>query len=77
MPVNEYVEPDEPIRRVELAQQVVSRATGATDRVPLRVLVLFVVAVVCATLAPLPANVVGVAALVLLALDTALHRRQS
>jgi hypothetical protein len=77
MPVNDIAEEDEPITRIELAQQIVSRATGATDRVPLRVLVLFVVAVVCATLAPIPANVVGVAALVLLALDVALHRRQS
>lgn len=75
MPVNDMVEPPDEIRRLEVMQQAVSRATGADHRVPLRVLVLFVVAVVCCTLAPIPANVVGVAAMVLLALDTALHRR--
>jgi hypothetical protein len=42
---------------------------------PVRVLVLFVIAVGCVVLSPIPANMVGVAALVLLALDTATHRR--
>jgi hypothetical protein len=75
MPITEGVEPPDEIRRIELIQQQVSRATGADPRVPMRVLVLFVVAVVCGTMAPVPYSVVGVAAMVLLALDTALHRR--
>lgn len=51
------------------------RSVGATDRIPLRVLILFSVTIICTTMAPIPFNVVGVTALVLLALDTSLHRR--
>jgi hypothetical protein len=50
-------------------------AVGASDRMPVRVMVLFIASVVCAALAPLPFSLVGVSALALLALDTAIHRR--
>lgn len=74
-PVNEDAVEDDPISQVEVVQRAVMSAAGASERVPLRVIVLFVVAIVCATLAPVPFNGVGVAALVMLALDTAIHRR--
>jgi hypothetical protein len=75
-PVNEYVE-DEPVVVTvpERVSGVIHRATGASDRVSLRVILLFIVVSVCVALAPMPANIVGVAAVVLLALDTSLHRR--
>jgi hypothetical protein len=75
MPVNEGIdtEPEVPITsRVVIASR---NAIGASERMPVRVIVLFTVATGCATLAPLPINIVGVAAIVLLALDTAIHRR--
>jgi hypothetical protein len=74
MPVNE----DEPIPDPPAYQQIFRRTTasiGASDRIPLRVLILFIITIGCTTLAPIPANIIGVAAVVLLALDTALHRR--
>jgi hypothetical protein len=50
-------------------------AIGASDRMPVRVLFLFILSICCVAVAPVPANIVGVAAVVLLALDTAVHRR--
>lgn len=73
-PVNEEVQPAED-PRFERFRQRTTRAVGASERMPVRVLVLFVVAIACAAIAPIPANIVGVAAIVLLALDTAIHRR--
>jgi hypothetical protein len=74
MPVNE--EPE--VQRDPRMDQILERsrhAIGASDRMPVRVILLFIVSVTCAALAPIPANIVGVAAVVLLALDTSLHRR--
>ena len=74
-PVNDIVVEDEPVQKIELARMAVAKVTGASETLPLRLIVLFVVAVVCSTLAPIPWNGVGVAAVVLLALDTAMNRR--
>ena len=73
-PVNEYEpEPEPPAYERIFAK---SRASiGASDRMPIRVLILFMVIATCTTLAPIPVNIIGVCALALLALDTALHRR--
>jgi hypothetical protein len=74
MPVNEMPPEPEPTLADRLA--IRSRAAiGASDRMPVRVILLFVLTGVCVTLAPIPANLLGVAALSLLALDTSLHRR--
>jgi hypothetical protein len=75
-PVNEEVEP-EPIDLPITSQVVMAsrNAIGASDRMPVRVIILFTVAIACSTLAPLPINIIGAAAIVLLALDTAIHRR--
>lgn len=75
MPVNELPPEPEPDPRVERVLAQTRRAIGASDRMPVRVMVYIVVAAIATTFAPLPANVIGVAAIALLALDTALHRR--
>lgn len=74
-PVNEEPVPIEPDPRVTRFITRTTSAVGATDRVPLRVMLLFVLAAMCVAVAPVPANLIGVAAIALLALDTALHRR--
>ena len=74
-PVNED-EPTPPEPPAFVAAMYRTRAAvGASERMPLRVLILFIVTIGCTTLAPIPANIIGVAAVVLLALDTATHRR--
>ena len=74
MPVNEELPDPEPTLADRFA--VRSRAViGASDRMPVRVILLFILIGVCVTLAPIPANLLGVGALSLLALDTSLHRR--
>jgi hypothetical protein len=76
MPINEIIEEPEVLPPVtDRVTASVRRAVGASDRIPARVLLLFVVVVICTATAPIPANLVGVAAAVLLALDTSLHRR--
>ena len=73
-PVNE----EEPVPQPTLADRFAIRSRtlmGASDRMPIRVLILFTLTAMCVTLAPIPANLIGVAALSLLALDTAVHRR--
>jgi hypothetical protein len=75
MPVTE--EPIEPPVDPRFAR-VVARsrgAMGASDRMPVRILFLFILSICCVAVAPIPANLLGVAAVVLLALDTAVHRR--
>ncbi len=64
------------------ARRMAHEALGATERlvgadpaVPLRVIVMFIVAAVCMAPAPLPYAAVGEVLLVLLALDVAHHRR--
>lgn len=76
-PVNEGFEPELPVKEPIASQVVIAsrNAIGATNAMPARVIVLFMVAIGCCTLAPLPANIVGAAAVVLLALDASLHRR--
>ena len=51
------------------------RAIGATPSVPVRVLVLMAVTGICLAFAPLPYSGVGIASLVLLALDVGRARR--
>jgi hypothetical protein len=75
MPVNEE---EIVVEDSTLVDRFVARsrgAIGASDRMPARVIVDFVIAIACTALAPIPVNIVGVAAVVLLALDTSLHRR--
>lgn len=55
--------------------RTVTAALGGSGRLPLRTIVYALVGAACASLAPVPWNVIGVVALVLLALDTGLHRR--
>jgi hypothetical protein len=76
MPVNEYMD-DEPVvqSKTDEVVRVVKATAGVTNTLTLRVVVLFLVAMVCVALAPMPANLIGVAAVCLLALDTAAHRR--
>ena len=76
MPVNEELPPEDV--RDPVIERLVTRSRGvmgASDRMPIRVIVLVVVIVGLMTLAPTPANIIGVAATVLLALDIAQHRR--
>jgi hypothetical protein len=76
MPVNQ--EPIEEPAEFGIASRLAIRSrevAGASDRLPLRVIILFILSIVCVTLAQVPFNLVGVAAIVLLALDTAAHRR--
>jgi hypothetical protein len=77
MPVNEGIDIDLPAKEPITSQVVIAsrNAIGASDRLPVRVIVLFTVAIACSTLAPLPINIIGAAAIVLLALDTAIHRK--
>lgn len=75
MPVNDEPIIEEPHPYAERFFTQTRRAVGATDRIPLRIMALFIVIAVCTALAPIPANLVGVAAVALLALDSALHRR--
>jgi len=68
MPVNE----PEPEPEPTLAERFIPRARasiGASDRLPVRVLMLFIITGVCVTLAPIPANIIGVIGICLLALD--------
>jgi len=67
MPVNEEEPPPEPT----IADRYVPRvraAIGATDRTPVRMIVLFIIIGACLAVAPPPFNAIGFAALVLLAL---------
>jgi hypothetical protein len=73
-PVNED-EPIAPPSRREVWSDRAAKSIGASDRMPIRVFILFVTAVACVTLAPVPANLLGVAAVVLLAIDSTQHRR--
>jgi hypothetical protein len=75
VPVNEYIEEPEVVPAPQRVASTLRRAVGATDRLPTRVLLLFVVVIVCMATAPYPASLIGAAAIVLLALDTSLHRR--
>lgn len=75
MPVNELPVEPEPDPRLDRFRSQVRAATGASDRMPLRVLVLFVIAAASMVAAPIPFNVIGAAAVALLALDAASHRR--
>jgi hypothetical protein len=74
-PVNEEL----PVAELDpLIERLVTRtrsAIGASDRIPVRILIYFITIAGICTLAPIPANIIGVAAVALLALDTATHRR--
>lgn len=75
MPVTDTPIESQPDPRVERLLSRTRTAVGASDRMPVRVLAYFVLIGACMTLAPIPANIIGVAAVALLALDTAIHRR--
>jgi len=74
MPVNE-LEPEPEPTIADRFMPRVRAVTGTSDRMPLRVLILFILTGACVTLAPTPINIIGVAALFMLALDTVTHRR--
>lgn len=75
MPSTEYPveEPVDPRFERILARS--RHAVGASDRMPVRVIFLFIIIGICMTLSPTPANIVGIGATLLLSLDTATHRR--
>lgn len=76
MPTNEEHQVEDGKVGVIERVAIVSRdAMGASERLPVRVIILFTVAIVCATFAPIPYNLIGAGSIVLLALDTAIHRR--
>jgi predicted glycosyltransferase len=74
MPVNEEIPEPEPTLGDRFAMRSRVAITGGGS-MAVRTIVLFVTAIICVALAPVPANMVGVAAVVLLALDTAARRR--
>jgi hypothetical protein len=51
------------------------QVAGASERLPLRVIVLFAVTAGCLGTAITPLNFIGLVGIILLALDTAQHRR--
>jgi hypothetical protein len=75
MPVNEPEQVEELDPVIERLVTRTRGAIGASERMPIRVIVLVIAIAVCMTLAPTPANIIGVAAIALLALDIAQHRR--
>lgn len=74
-PVNEEPEELVPDPRFVRVQTTTRGLMGASDRIPIRLIVLFIILSVCVTLSPTPANIIGVGALFLITIDTALHRR--
>jgi hypothetical protein len=74
MPVTEEAPEREPTLGERFAMRT-RQVVGASERMPIRVFVLFVTIAAVAAVAPEPANIIGVAAVSLLALDTASHRR--
>jgi len=77
MPVtDDYAVTEESPKTVIERVAIVSReVVGANTRLSLRTIVLFVIALICVTLAQVPFNVIGVVAVGLLALDQATARR--
>lgn len=76
MPVNEEVieEPEDP--RFARVRAMASRGVmGSSDRMPLRVILLVILIGICGSTSPIPANIIGIVALLLLTLDIAVHRR--
>lgn len=75
MPTNE----EEPVEELDpIIERAIHRTRGvigASDRMPIRVIVLIITILVCVTLSPTPANIIGLAALTLLAIDITQHRR--
>jgi hypothetical protein len=75
-PVNEepIVEEEDP--RFANVRAIASRGVmGASDRMPARVIVLLLLTGLTVSLAPIPANIVGIITLLLLTIDIAIHRR--
>jgi hypothetical protein len=76
MPVNEEPIEEEEDPRFERVRAMASRGLmGASDRMPVRVIILAIIVGVCVTLSPTPANIIGGVALLLLIIDLAQHRR--
>lgn len=76
MPVNEEPVEVEEDPRFAKVRAIASRGVmGSSDRMPVRVIVLVLILGICMTLSPTPANIIGIGALLLLTLDTAIHRR--
>jgi hypothetical protein len=75
MPTTELpTEPEEDPRFKEVLERS-RHAIGASDRMPVRVIILVALIATCVTLSPTPVNIIGIVATVLLALDIATHRR--
>jgi hypothetical protein len=76
MPTNDIPDEDEAtVDAYVRIKQKVSTAAGADERLPLRVIVLFAITAGCLGTAVTPLQFIGLAAIMLLALDTAKHRR--
>jgi hypothetical protein len=74
-PVNEYVDDEVVVSTPDRVKGVIHQVTGTSERMPLRVLILFITIAACTTMSPVPLNIIGVAAVAMLALDQATHRR--
>lgn len=76
MPVNEEPIEEEEDPRFAKVRAIASRGVmGGTDRFPVRVIILAIIVGITVTLSPTPANIIGGAALLLLIIDIAQHRR--
>ncbi len=75
MPVNEEPIEPEPDPRFAKVQAKARGVMGASDRMPIRAILLVIVVGLCIALSPIPANIVGIIALLLLTIDIAIHRR--
>jgi len=75
-PVNEEPVVEEEDPRFAKVRAIASRGVmGASDRMPLRVILLVLLIGICGSTSPIPANIIGIIALLLLTIDTAIHRR--
>lgn len=68
-------EEDRPATVIERVAIVSREVIGSSERLPIRVIGLFFIAMGAVITAPLPINAIGAWALIFLALDTAAHRR--
>ena len=74
-PVNEEPIEEEPDPRFARVQAGARDVMGASERMPIRVILLVILIGLCGATSPIPANIIGIVALLLLTLDIAVHRR--
>jgi len=74
-PVNEEPIEEEPDPRFAKVQSATRDVMGASERMPIRVILLVILIGLCGATSPIPANIIGIVALLLLTLDIAVHRR--